>query len=118
MAVTGYNIYRDNVLIDTSPTNSYSNTGLVAGTLYEYEVSAFDAASNESARSAPDAATTHQVIVTAGLVAEWRYDNGSGQTVTDYVGFGFHGSARCGTSGADVGEPTWTGKPSLLLGTQ
>jgi chitinase len=27
MAVTGCNIYRDDVLIDTGPTNSYSDTG-------------------------------------------------------------------------------------------
>jgi hypothetical protein len=27
VAVTGYNIYRDNVLIDSSPTNSYADTG-------------------------------------------------------------------------------------------
>jgi chitodextrinase len=58
MAVAGYNIYRDDVLIDTSPTNSYSDTGLAIETGYEYEVSAFDAATNESARSNPDSATT------------------------------------------------------------
>ena len=57
VGVTGYNIYRDNVLVDTSPTNSYSDTGLAIETEYEYEVSAFDAAANESARSAPDTAT-------------------------------------------------------------
>ena len=55
VGVTGYNIYRDNLLIDTSPTNAYSDTGLVSATEYEYEVSAFDAAANESARSDPTA---------------------------------------------------------------
>ena len=58
VGVTGYNIYRDNLLVDTSPTNAYSDTGLASETEYEYEVSAFDAAANESARSAPDSATT------------------------------------------------------------
>jgi chitodextrinase len=58
VGVAGYNIYRDDVLVDTSPTNAYSDTGLASATLYEYEVSAFDAAANESARSAPDSATT------------------------------------------------------------
>ena len=106
VAVTGYNIYRDNVLIDTSPTNSYANTGLAPGTEYDYEVSAFDAASNESARSAPDSATTHQVIVTAGLIAEWRFDQGAGQVVTDASGHGNH--LQLGpTAGVDAGEPTW-----------
>ncbi|MCC2663505.1 MAG: hypothetical protein K0S35_1427, partial [Geminicoccaceae bacterium] len=58
VGVTGYNIYRDNLLVDTSPTNAYSDTGLASETEYEYEVSAFDAAADESARSAPDSATT------------------------------------------------------------
>jgi chitodextrinase len=58
VGVTGYNIYRDDLLVDTSPTNAYSDTGLASETEYEYEVSAFDAAANESARSAPDSATT------------------------------------------------------------
>jgi chitodextrinase len=58
VAAAGYKIYRDNVLVNTSPTNSYSDTGLASETEYEYEVSAFDAAANESARSAPDSATT------------------------------------------------------------
>jgi hypothetical protein len=39
-------------------------------------------------------------------VAEWRFDDGSGQVLTDYVG-GFHG--RLGsTTGADADDPTWT----------
>jgi Fibronectin type III domain len=103
VAVTGYNIYRDNVLIDSSPTNSYADSGLAPGTEYDYEVSAFDAASNESARSAPDSATTHQVIVTAGLIAEWRFDDGAGTQLTDYSGNGRHG-----TLGSTTATPTWT----------
>jgi Fibronectin type III domain len=107
VAVTGYNIYRDNVLVDTSPTNAYSDTGLDPGTEYEYEVSAFDAASNESAPSAPDSATTHQVIVADGLIAEWRFDAGAGQIVTDHSGNGYN--AILGpTAGADASEPTWS----------
>jgi hypothetical protein len=107
VAVTGYNIYRDNLLIDTSPTNAYSDTGLDPGTEYDYEVSAFDGASNESARSAPDSATTLQAIVQAGLVAEWRFDQGSGQVLTDHTSNGHHG--RLGsTTGADAADPTWT----------
>jgi hypothetical protein len=107
VAVTGYNIYRDNLLVDTSPTNAYSDTGLDPATEYDYEISAFDAASNESARSAPDSATTHQVIVTAGLLAEWRFDEGAGQVLTDFTGNGHHG--RLGsTTGADAADPSWT----------
>jgi chitodextrinase len=107
VAVTGYNIYRDNVLVDTSATNSHADTGLAPGTEYEYEVSAFDAASNESARSAPDSATTPQAIVSAGLVAEWRFDAGAGQVLVDHTGNGHQG--RLGsTTGVDAADPTWT----------
>ena len=107
VAVTGYNIYRDDVLVDTSPTNAYADTGLDPATEYEYEVSAFDAASNESARSAPDSASTHQAIVTAGLLAEWRFDEGTGQVLTDSTGNGHHGQLGS-TTGADPEDPTWT----------
>ena len=69
VGVTGYNIYRDDLLIDTSPTNSYSDTGLEIETAYEYEVSAFDAAANESARSAPDSATTAVARLSPEFVA-------------------------------------------------
>jgi chitodextrinase len=113
VAVTGYNIYRDNVLVDTSPTNSYSDTGLAPGTLYQYEVSAFDAVNNESARSTPASATTHQVIVAAGLIAEWRFDDGAGQTLTDASGHGHHGQLGS-TAGADANDPAWATNPLRL----
>ena len=45
-------------------------------------------------------------IVQDGLVAEWRFDNGSGQTLTDYKG-GRHGTLGA-TSGAAADDPTWT----------
>jgi len=107
VGVTGYNIYRDNLLVDTSPTNSYSDIGLDPGTEYDYEVSAVDAASNESARSNPDSASTHQVIVADGSVAEWRFDQGAGQVLTDHTGNGHHG--RLGsTTGVDAADPAWT----------
>jgi hypothetical protein len=107
VAVTGYNVYRDNVLVDTSPTNAYSDAGLAPATLYQYEVTAFDAAANESARSAPASATTHPAIVTAGLVAEWRFDDGAGQQITDHSGQGNH-AIRGTTGGADANEPAWS----------
>ena len=51
VAVTGYKVFRDGDLIGTSTTTSYSDTGLSAQTTYSYEVSAYDAAGNESSRS-------------------------------------------------------------------
>ena len=58
LEVLGYNIYRDNVNIATSPTNSYSDSTCSPGTTYTYEVSAYDDFENESARSDPAVATT------------------------------------------------------------
>jgi hypothetical protein len=69
VAVTGYNIYRDDVLIDTSPTNAYSDTSLAIETAYLYEVSAFDAAANESGRSDPAGATTAVARLSPEFVA-------------------------------------------------
>ena len=58
VGVEGYKIYRDSVEIDTSPTNSYSDTSCSPDTTYTYEVSAYDAAQNESGKSDPAVETT------------------------------------------------------------
>ena len=58
VGVAGYQIYRDGIQVDTSPTNSYSNTGLSPSTTYTYTVSAYDAAGNESSQSSSVSATT------------------------------------------------------------
>jgi hypothetical protein len=42
-------------------------------------------------------------IVPDGLLAEWRFDEGAGTTLTDFSGNGHHG-----TLGADSAAPTWT----------
>ncbi len=66
VAVTGYRIYRDNALVTTVVGLNYSDTGLSASTLYAYVVSAIDAASNESLRSATSSATTFTTPVSSG----------------------------------------------------
>jgi fibronectin type 3 domain-containing protein len=60
VAVTGYSVYRNGVLVTTTPggTLSYADTGLGHGFSYAYTVDAYDAAGNHSARSAPVSATT------------------------------------------------------------
>ena len=58
VGVAGYTIYRDGIEIGTSPTVSYSDTGLTPSTTYSYTVKAFDAASNLSEASIAAPATT------------------------------------------------------------
>lgn len=58
IGVTGYNIYRNNILIATSSINSFANVGLTASTSYAFYVKAFDAAGNISAQSNVASATT------------------------------------------------------------
>jgi hypothetical protein len=55
-------------------------------------------------RAAPGGAPP--AIVQNGLAAEWRFDAGAGQTLTDYQG-GHHGTLGA-TSGVAADDPTWT----------
>jgi pullulanase len=56
--VAGYNVFRNAVKEGTSATTNYTDTGLTASTAYSYTVSAYDAAGNTSALSAPLSVTT------------------------------------------------------------
>jgi chitodextrinase len=51
VAVTGYNIYRNGVKIGTSPTTNYTDTTAQPGMSYNYAITAFNAAGNESGPS-------------------------------------------------------------------
>jgi fibronectin type 3 domain-containing protein len=48
IGVAGYNIYRDDIKIGTSPYPVYTDTGLTVGTKYCYKVEAFDGTGNIS----------------------------------------------------------------------
>jgi len=48
VAVTGYDVYRNNALIGTSATLGFTDTGLAANTTYQYTVAARDAQGNVS----------------------------------------------------------------------
>ena len=56
--VTEYRIYRDGNQIGTSPTTSYSDTGLTQNTQYCYTAQAYDAVGNPSGQSEQACATT------------------------------------------------------------
>jgi subtilisin family serine protease/chitodextrinase len=48
--LAGYHIYRDGTMVGTTATAGYSDTGLTPNTTYNYRVSAYDNAGNESAQ--------------------------------------------------------------------
>ncbi len=58
VAVNGYHVFRDAVLIATTTGTTYSDVGLTSETTYAYTVSAFDYSFNESAQTATSSATT------------------------------------------------------------
>jgi endoglucanase Acf2/chitodextrinase len=58
VGVTGYRVYRNGASVATVSTTSFNNTGLSAGTSYNYVVRAFDAAGNESGASNSVTVTT------------------------------------------------------------
>src|SRR5919106_1594021 len=47
------------------------------------------------------------MVIQEGLVAEWRFNEGAGQVLTDFTGNGHHGQLGT-TAGADAADPIWT----------
>jgi len=66
--VVGYRIYRGGVLVGSSTTTSYTDTGLTPNTRYYYTVSAYDGMANESAKSNTAARCTLSVPPTGSIV--------------------------------------------------
>ena len=58
VGVAGYQVFRDGLLVATTTTTAYSDTGLAAGTTHQYAVAAVDTSGNLSAQSLPVSATT------------------------------------------------------------
>jgi chitodextrinase len=58
VVTTGYQIFRDGTEVATATTTSYVDSGLTASTQYQYTVSAYDAAGNDSAQSSAINVTT------------------------------------------------------------
>ncbi len=58
VAVAGYGIYRDGILVGTSVMSTATVAGLTCGTSYAFAVDAYDAAGNRSPRASITASTT------------------------------------------------------------
>ncbi len=104
VGVTGYLVERSQgagstafVYVGTVSGTNYYDTGLLAGTPYTYRVRATDAAGNLSDYSGFDSDTT--LPASAGLVAAYAFNEGSGTTVADASGNGNNGT---------INGATWT----------
>ena len=104
VGVNHYDVYRDGVLVGSSPTASFNDSGLTQQTSYTYTVVAVDAANLSSPTSDPLTVTTPAPSSTVTLIAAgsiWRYlDNGTDQ-----------GTAWRGTA---FNDSTWASGPALL----
>ena len=71
VGVTGYQVYRDGVLVGTVPTSYFVDSGLGLSTSHAYQVRAIDAAGNRSAASTTLGATTSGggTIGTTGMLS-------------------------------------------------
>jgi chitodextrinase len=57
VAITGYRLYRNGVLISTRTSRSFADSALQPNTVYSYAVEAYDAAGNTSGQATVSAAT-------------------------------------------------------------
>jgi len=81
VAVTGYRVMRGNTLISTTAATSYTDTGVSAGTNYQYTVIAFDAANNATSSNvlavSTPAATNTMGVATLNWVPPTENTNSS-----------------------------------------
>ena len=77
VGVIAYDVFRDSQLLGSTTTTSYTDTSALAGSTYQYYVTARDAAGNDSAPS-----NTVSVDVTAANRAPAITSNGGGDTAS------------------------------------
>jgi len=106
-----YGVYRDGNRVATTGSSAYTDTGLAAGTIYTYRVTAVDASGNESApsneASAVPTADTTPPATPSGLAAV----AGNAQVVLDWADNGEpdFGSYRVYRDGTQVASVTASG---------
>lgn len=102
VGVAGYEVRRNEQLVATVVTPAYSDSGLVNGTTYTYEVRALDLAGNNSAYAT--ATSTPRVLGAAVVRVNAGGDgfiDGSGNTW--YSDYGFNTGSTTTTAGAIAG---------------
>ncbi len=124
VGVTGYHVYRNAAMVATTVTPNFSDLGLTPNTSYLYTVSAFDAATNESAQSSGLTAATladtsppsvpgnlHQTGQTTNSISiAWNVSNDNvGVTGYDVYRNGALVRSQPGTAYTDTGLAVYTG---------
>jgi hypothetical protein len=109
VGVTAYRVRRDGLVIATVAGTDYVDGSVVTGSTYQYEVTARDAAGNESARSASVSVTVQppggEIVLT----------NITDATIGGPSAFGGHGASFADVTGdgrADLYVTIHTGSPS------
>ena len=107
---SGYDVYLDGTSLGTTPSTTFTFTGLSCSTTHDLGVDAFDGAGNVSARTIVTASTALCSAPT-GLVAAYSFDDGGGSVLTDTSGNGHNGtiSGATWTSGHDGGALSFDG---------
>lgn len=82
--LAGYRVYRNGSLIASPTTTTFSDTGRVSNTTYTYRIAAYDHATNTSAQSNADSATTWSQVTATVSSTLWRWrKNGTNPTLID-----------------------------------
>lgn len=101
VAVTGYDVYKDGVLLGSTASTTFAVSGLVASTTYSFTVRAKDAAGNVSvASNAVSVTTSAPVVDTTAPTAPTLSASGTASTSTNLSWSG--ATDNIGVTGYDV----------------
>lgn len=87
--VAGYKIYRDGVPISSQVGTSYSDTGMIEGVVYTYNIAAYDVAGNTSVLSSSVSAKTQtvapKVTISRKTYGILDYNSSTTDTVINWI---------------------------------
>jgi len=86
VAVAGYKVVRDNIVLGTTTNTTYTDTGVTPGATYQYTVVAFDAANNTTSSNTLSVSTTSSTGVATVSWTPPAY-NTNNSLLTDLSGY-------------------------------